>query len=87
MRNYLSQFPYDSLLIRSGWIWIIYIGYYRLKHKSYMGFRQLVTSGISVLYIVLFLQLYVQIPSYRSMGQGPWGLLKRYVCFLYSWRL
>lgn len=76
MRTYLSQFPYNDLFVLSCQIWILYIGYYLLKHKSYIGFRKLIISGFTVLYIVFFWQLYVRIPPCRAIGKSPYVILQ-----------
>lgn len=76
MSTYLYQFPYGNIFTTTGLLWLIYMGFYLLKHKSCVSLKRLIASGLSILYIVLFLTLFVIPSSFRPAKEGPYIILQ-----------
>lgn len=76
MITYISQIPYGAILITAGVIWILYMGFYKIKHKCTMSLSQAIKSGVSIAYIVLFITLYATPASYRPAREGPYLILQ-----------
>lgn len=76
MITYLYQFPYEGILITSGFIWIICSGVYATKQKGAVNLSWFMKSGLIILYVVLFLSLYFTLASCKPAKEGSFIILQ-----------